>query len=91
MKSSEIRGNLSCQGKVSYKGPISPTRPLPRIKLDLTADERIVLPSVRADIFHPYSDMPEEGIEVLANDYVEAFAEKFGPWRSEPGRAISMT
>ena len=71
------RGNLSCQGKVSYKGPISPTRPLPRIKLDLTADERIVLPPVRADIFHPYSDMPEEGIEVLAYDYVEAFAEKF--------------
>lgn len=71
------RGNLSCQGKLSYKGPISPTRPLPRIKLDLTADERIVLPPVRADIFHPYSDMPEEGIEVLAYDYVEAFAEKF--------------
>jgi predicted nucleotidyltransferase component of viral defense system len=71
------RGNLSCQGKLSYKGPISPTRPLPRIKLDLTADERIVLPPVRADIFHPYSDLPEEGIEVLAYDYVEAFAEKF--------------
>jgi predicted nucleotidyltransferase component of viral defense system len=71
------RGNLSCQGKVSYKGPISPTRPLPRIKLDLTAHERIVLPPVRAEIFHPYSDMPEEGIEVLAYDYVEAFAEKF--------------
>jgi predicted nucleotidyltransferase component of viral defense system len=71
------RGNLSCQGKFSYKGPISPTRPLPRIKLDLTADERIVLPPVRADIFHLYSDMPEDGIEVLAYDYVEAFAEKF--------------
>lgn len=71
------RGNLSGQGKVSYKGPISPTRPLPRIKLDLAADERIVLPPVRVDIFHPYSDMPEEGIEVLAYDYVEAFAEKF--------------
>jgi hypothetical protein len=33
------RGKLSCQGKISYKGPVSPTRPLPRIKLDLTADE----------------------------------------------------
>jgi predicted nucleotidyltransferase component of viral defense system len=71
------RGKLSCQGKISYKGPISPTRPLPRIKLDLTADERIVLPPVTAEIFHPYSDLPEEGIEVLAYDYVEAFAEKF--------------
>ena len=71
------RGNLSCQGKISYKGPVSPTRPLPRIKLDLTADERVVLPPVTAEIFHPYSDLPEDGIEVLAYDYVEAFAEKF--------------
>jgi predicted nucleotidyltransferase component of viral defense system len=71
------RGKLSCQGKVSYKGPVSPTRPLPRIKLDLTADERVVLEPVIVEIFHPYSDAPEEGIEVLAYDYVEAFAEKF--------------
>jgi hypothetical protein len=71
------RGNLSCQGKISYKGPISPTRPLPRIKLDLTADERVVLPPETIDIYHPYSDAPEEGVEVLAYNYVEAFAEKF--------------
>jgi predicted nucleotidyltransferase component of viral defense system len=71
------RGNLSCQGKISYRGPISPTHALPRIKLDLTADERVVLPPAVAEIFHPYSDAPEEGIEVLAYDYVEAFAEKF--------------
>lgn len=71
------RGNLSCQGKISYKGPVSPTRPLPRIKLDLTADERVVLDPETVEIFHPYSDAPEEGIEVLAYDYVEAFAEKF--------------
>jgi predicted nucleotidyltransferase component of viral defense system len=71
------RGHISCQGKISYKGPISSTHALPRIKLDLTADERIVLPPVQTQIFHPYSDAPEDGIEVLAYDYVEAFAEKF--------------
>lgn len=71
------RGKISCQGKISYKGPVSPTRPLPRIKLDLTADERIVLLPATAEIFHPYTDAPEGGIEVLAYDYVEAFAEKF--------------
>jgi predicted nucleotidyltransferase component of viral defense system len=71
------RGTISCQGKISYKGPVSSTHSLPRIKLDLTADERVVLPPVTAEIFHPYSDVPEEGIEVLAYDYVEAFAEKF--------------
>ena len=71
------RGQPSCQGKISYKGPVSARHGLPRIKLDLTADERIILPPIRTQIFHPYSDGPEAGIEVLAYDYVEAFAEKF--------------
>ncbi len=71
------RGTISCQGKISYKGPVSSTHALPRIKLDLTADEHVVLPPVERAIFHPYSDAPEEGIEVLAYDYAEAFAEKF--------------
>jgi predicted nucleotidyltransferase component of viral defense system len=71
------RGHKSCQGRLSYRGPVSPTRPLPRVRLDLTTDEHVVLPPAPVDIFHPYSDAPEEGIEVLAYDYVEAFAEKF--------------
>ena len=71
------RGQISCQGTISYKGPVSSTHALPRIKLDLTTDERVVLPPVRTRISHPYSDAPEDGIEVLAYDYIEAFAEKF--------------
>lgn len=72
------RGSLSCQGKLSYAGPVSPrSGGWPRIKLDLTAAERVVLPPVRVAIFHPYTDAPPDGIEVLAYDYVEAFAEKF--------------
>ena len=71
------RGQISCQGKISYKGPISPTHGLPRIKLDITADERVVMPPVHIRIFHPYSDAPQDGIEVLSYDYIEAFAEKF--------------
>jgi len=71
------RGQISCQGKISYKGPVSSAHAFPRIKLDLTADERVVLPPVHVQIFHPYSDAPENGIEVLAYDYIEAFAEKF--------------
>lgn len=50
---------------------------MPRIKLDLTADELVFLPPVRVPIFHPYTDAPEGGVEALAYDYVEAFAEKF--------------
>jgi predicted nucleotidyltransferase component of viral defense system len=69
------RGNISCQGKVSYRGPVA-TRDLPRIKLDLTADERIVLTPRRVDVFHPYSDAPAGGIDILAYAYEELFAEK---------------
>ena len=71
------RGKLSCQGKISYRGPVSSTHALPRIKLDLTADEIVVLPPIRTQIFHPYSDAPGDGIEVWSYDYLEAFAEKF--------------
>ena len=39
------RGPVSCQGKLSYRGPISPrTGGLPRVKLDLTPDELLILP-----------------------------------------------
>ena len=73
------RGNVSCQGKLSYRGPVSPNVAvirLPRIKLDLTADERIVLPPVRVPVFHAYSDEQEASFEVLAYSYEEAFGEK---------------
>lgn len=69
------RGTISCQGKVSYRGPVA-SRDLPRIKLDLTADERIVLAPKRVGVFHPYSDAPAEGIDALAYAYEELFGEK---------------
>lgn len=71
------RGNPQCQGKISYRGPVSPrSGGLPRVKLDLSPDERLVLPPARIPIFHPYSDVPEDGIHVLAYPYEEAFGEK---------------
>ena len=71
------RGTVSCQGKISYRGPISPRAGgLPRIKLDLTPDELLVLRPVKRVIFHDYSDAPAEGIAVLCYAYEEAFAEK---------------
>jgi predicted nucleotidyltransferase component of viral defense system len=69
------RGKRSCQGKLSYRGPLA-THDFPRIKLDLTADERIVLAPQRASVFHPYSDAPAEGISILAYAYEELFGEK---------------
>lgn len=69
------RREISCQGKISYRGPVSP-RDMPRIKLDLTADERLVLAPVRVPVFHPYSDVPDEGIDAYAYAYEEVFGEK---------------
>ena len=47
-----------------------------RIKLDLLADELLVLDPVRLPIFHPYTDAPADGINVVSYAYEEAFAEK---------------
>ncbi len=71
------RGTLSCQCKLSYKGPIAPSSGgLPRIKLDLTLDEILVLPPVERTICHDYSDLPTDGIRIICYHYAEAFAEK---------------
>jgi predicted nucleotidyltransferase component of viral defense system len=71
------RGRLNCQGKIAYRGPVSPgSGGWPKVKLDLTADERVVLPSVRREVFHPYSDRPEGGIWANCYAYEEAFGEK---------------
>ena len=71
------RGKPSCQGKIGYRGPVSPSSGgWPKIKLDLSADEKIVLPSVRQPVFHPYSDAPPDGIWTNCYAYEEAFAEK---------------
>lgn len=71
------RGNPNCQGKIAYHGPVSPTSGgFPKIKLDLTADERLVLPSIRREVFHPYSDKPEGGIWANCYAYEEVFGEK---------------
>ena len=71
------RGRPSCQARVGYRGPVSPRgRNVPRIKFDLTADERVVLPPVQSSVFHPYSDEPEGGIVIRSYAYEEAFGEK---------------
>ena len=74
------RGRLNCQGKIAYRGPVSPTSGgWLKVKLDLTAmtaDERLVLPSVRREVFHSYTDRPEEGIWANCYAYEEAFGEK---------------
>ena len=54
----------------------SPGGDLPRIKLDLTLDEVLVLKPVMKKIDHPYSDLADEGIFINSYAFEEVFAEK---------------
>lgn len=70
------RGNPSAQGRVGYRGPLMRQGAIPRIRFDLTADERLVREGERRPVHHPYSDAPDDGIHVLAYSFEEVFAEK---------------
>ncbi len=70
------RDGLCCEGKVAYRGPIAPGGDLPRVKLDLTVDERVVLEPIHRPIEHDYSDRPGSGFEARCYPFDEVFAEK---------------
>lgn len=70
------RGRVSVQGRISYRGPLMPRGALPRLKLDLTDDELVVLDPVVREVHHPYPDRPGEGMNILCYAYEELFAEK---------------
>ncbi|MBN9206907.1 nucleotidyl transferase AbiEii/AbiGii toxin family protein [Methylibium petroleiphilum] len=70
------RGTQSAQGRVGYRGPLGRAGDPPRIKLDLAADEVLVLTPVQRPVHHPYTDLPAEGIRVLSYSFEEVFAEK---------------
>ena len=71
------RDQQSCQGRVYYRSYFSKGKhSLPKIKLDLMADEILVMPSTRRPVFHPYSDAPQDGIYIESYDYPEVFGEK---------------
>jgi predicted nucleotidyltransferase component of viral defense system len=70
------RGGKSAEGRVSYRGPMQRRGDSPRIKLDLTCDEVLVLEPAIRQVHHPYSDRPGDGIQVRCYSYEEVFAEK---------------
>lgn len=71
------RGGRCGEGRIGYRGPIAPRGgDLPRIKLDLTADELLVLPTVMRPVGHVYSDAPAEGITARCYAFEELFGEK---------------
>lgn len=70
------RGGRACQGRVAYRGPMGQRGDPPRIKLDLTADEVLVKPSVMRPVAHAYSDAPADRIQARCYAYEEVFGEK---------------
>ncbi len=70
------RGKKSVEGRLYYRGPLRLPGSLPRIKLDLTADEALVLPPTRQRIWHPYSDESAEDMWIRCYCLPEIFAEK---------------
>lgn len=70
------RGGTSAEGRVGYRGPLGRAGDAPRVKLDLTDHERLVLPIDRREVHHPYSDKPAQGIQVSTYSFEEVFAEK---------------
>ena len=70
------RGGRSAEGRIGYRGPLARTGDAPRIKLDLTDDERVVREPNRREVHHPYSDRPSSGIQVATYSLEELFAEK---------------
>ena len=48
------RGGMSAQGRIGYRGPMLPRGDLPKIKLDLTTDEILVLDPIIREVHHPF-------------------------------------
>lgn len=73
------RNSSSVQGKLTYRGPIkrnvSITR-LPRLKIDLTLDEPLLLEPQIKIVNHSYSDASQAHKKILAYSLEEIFAEK---------------
>jgi predicted nucleotidyltransferase component of viral defense system len=68
------RGNPTTQGRIAYRGPNPPPQ-LPKVRLDITADEVVVEQVVQRTIGHQYSDtLPGDGVACYV--LVELFGEK---------------
>lgn len=65
----------STEGRVYYIGPRRTPQPA-RVKLDLSADEKVVRPPVLQQVAHPYPDTFPSGGMIRCYSFDELFAEK---------------
>lgn len=63
------------EGKIYYRGPRNSSKAA-GIKLDISALEKIVRPTILRTIHHPYNDILPEPIKARCYSFEEVFAEK---------------
>lgn len=66
---------LYTEGSVYYRGPRNAPSPA-RIKLDITASEKVVRPTILRGISHPYTDQLLSSAKIRCYAFEEVFAEK---------------
>lgn len=71
-----LRGNPTFQIKIYYIGPRRQISSPPKIKIDLTRFETVVLSLKMKPLLHNYSDKEEIGCQILCYSLEEALAEK---------------
>lgn len=69
------RGNPTTLGRIAFRGPRLPPM-LPKLRIDLTSDELVVMPAERRSIVHPYSDAADAAAEIGCYPIEELMAEK---------------
>lgn len=69
------RGNPTTQGRIAFRGPRMPPV-LPKVRIDLTSDEVLVLQPVHRKVIHPYSDADDVAAQVACYPIEELLAEK---------------
>jgi len=73
----DVPGEEAHQGRIEYTGPLGRLGGnQPRVKLDLTIYERLVLPPERRPVHHPYSDADSLDLTVPVYALDEMLAEK---------------
>jgi len=72
----EVVGEEAYQARVAYVGPLGQSTSPPRIRLDLTRYECLVLSPMRRVVTHSYSDAPSGSRRVLTYRLEEMLAEK---------------
>lgn len=73
----DVPGEEAHQGRIEYIAPLGRLGgDQPRVRLDLTAYETLVLPSEPCSVHHPYSDAKELNLSVPTYALDEMLAEK---------------